>query len=87
MEKKEKITRENISKHLIEYELKIVGKTLLDTVDDDKWYFNFTMTKEQNQNFKIYAIALLKKTFKFTKTKAENVYSWFDLQFGLRIKD
>src|SRR5215831_1573592 len=38
-----KITRENISKHLIEKELELAGKTLLDTMDDDNWYFNFTL--------------------------------------------
>jgi hypothetical protein len=41
----------------------------------------------QHELFKAYAIPLLKKIFKFNKTKAETTFAWFDLQFGLRIKD
>lgn len=83
---KSKINRENITRHLIEYQLEMVGKSMLDTLDDDKWYFNITMTPEQHEEFKRYAIPLLKKTFKFNKGKAEKTFQWFDLQFGLRIK-
>jgi hypothetical protein len=82
-----KITRENISKHLLEYQLKMVNKTLEDTLSDDKWYFNWTFTTEQYEEFKKYAIPLLKKTFKFNKSKAEQTFDWFNLQFGLRIKN
>jgi hypothetical protein len=83
---KAKINRENITRHLIEYQLEMVGKSMLDTLDDDKWYFNITMTPEQYEEFKNYAIPLLKKTFKFNKGKAERTFQWFTLQFGLRIK-
>jgi hypothetical protein len=50
------------------------------------WYFNNTMTQKQHEEFKRYAIPLLKKIFKFNKGKAESTFGWFDLQFGLRIK-
>ena len=71
-----KITRDNITNHLVEYQLKMVGKTLLDTLDDDMWYFNFTMTQDEHEEFRKYAIKLIRKTF-----------NWFNLQFGLRIKN
>jgi hypothetical protein len=83
---KAKINRSNITRHLIEYQLDMVGKRLVDTLDDDMWYFNWTMTQEQHDKFKAYAIPLLKKIFKFNKGKAESTFQWFDLQFGLRIK-
>ena len=81
-----KIDRTNISKHLVEYQLNMVNKTLEDTLSDDLWYSNWTMTPEEHKVFKAYAIPLLKKTFKFNKAKAESTFGWFDLQFGLRIK-
>jgi hypothetical protein len=84
---KAKVNRENITRHLIEYQLEMVGKTMLDTLDDDKWYFNITMTKEQHDEFKRYAIPLLKKIFKFNKTKADSTFDWFNLAYGLRIKN
>ena len=86
-EKPNKITRMNISNHLLEYQLAIVGKQMIHMLDDDLWYFNNTLTQIQHDEFKKYAIALLKKTFKFNKSKAEQTFNWFDLQFGLRIKN
>lgn len=85
--KKNKINRINISNHLLEYQLNLVGKQMIDMLEDDKWYFNWTLTSLQKEQFKAYSIPLLKKVFKFNKTKAENVFSWFYEQFGLRIKD
>jgi hypothetical protein len=84
---KAKVNRANITRHLIEYQLDMVGKRLVDTLDDDMWYFNWTMTQEQHEEFKRYAIPLLKKIFKFNKGRAEQTFDWFDMQFGLRIKN
>ena len=83
----EPVNRINITKHLIEYELEMVDKTLIDTLDDDYWYFNFTMTRNQHQQFRSYAIPLLKKVFKINKRKAESIFNWFYRNFGLRIKN
>jgi hypothetical protein len=82
-----KITRENITRHLIEYQLAMVGKSMMDTLDDDKWYFNITMTTEQFTEFKKYSIKLIKKIFKCNTTKALKTFDWFNLEFGLRIKN
>ena len=81
-----KVNRTNVSEHLVEYQLKMIGKTLFDIRGDKEWYINNTMTEEQHEEFKRYAIPLLKKIFKFNKGKAEQTFQWFDLQFGLRIK-
>jgi uroporphyrinogen-III decarboxylase len=81
------INRTNITEHLIEYQLKMVGKTIDEIKDDELWYSNNTMTDEQHEEFKRYAIPLLKKIFKFNKGKAEQTFSWFDLQFGLKINN
>jgi hypothetical protein len=84
---KAKVNRANITRHLIEYQLDMVGKRLVDTLDDDMWYFNWTMTQEQHEEFKRYAIPLLKKIFKFNNSRANSTFDWFDMQFGLRIKN
>jgi len=82
-----KINRENISRHLIEYQLAMVGKSMMDTLDDDKWYFNITMTTEQFTEFKKYSIKLIKKIFKCNTSRALSTFDWFNLAFGLRIKN
>jgi len=85
MEKRKTINRQNITDHLIEYQLKMIGKTIDEITTDEKWYFNNTMSPEQHEEFKAYAIPLLKKVFKFNKAKAVQTFSWFDLSYGLRI--
>ena len=35
---KAKINRTNISDHLVEYQLKMIGKTVLDVSGDERWY-------------------------------------------------
>lgn len=82
-----KINRVNITNHLIQYQLNLVGKTIKDTIDDDLWYFNWTITTEQFTEFKNYSIPLIKKTFKCNKARAEATFNWFNLSFGLRIKN
>lgn len=86
MEKK-KINRETINDHLIEYQLEMVGKTVEDAANTPNWFQEFTMTSEQHEEFKKYAIPLLKKVFKFNTNRAKNTFEWFDLGFGLRIKE
>lgn len=86
MEKK-KINRETITDHLIEYQLIMIGKTLKEAEDNPTWFLEFTMTKEQHEEFKKYAIPLLKKVFKFNTNRAKNTFEWFNLGFGLRIKE
>lgn len=81
-----KINRTNITEHLIEYQLSLIGLTIKDVEEDEKWYYNNTLTPEQHDKLKAYAIPLLKKIFKFNKSKAESTFGWFDLQHGLRIK-
>ena len=84
---KKTVNRTNITDHLIEYQLKMVGKTVDEIKEDELWYINNTMTEEQHEEFKRYAIPLLKKIFKVNKGKAESTFGWFDLQFGLKISN
>jgi hypothetical protein len=85
--KEETINRINVTRHLIEYELKMVGKTLMDAFNDDKWQFKFTITRNQYIQYYSYAIPLLKKTFRIRKDKAEGIFEWYWKIFGLRIKN
>lgn len=82
---KKKINRMTISDHLIEYQLQMIGKTVQDALKDPEWYNTWTMTSEQHNEFKAYAVPLLKKVFKFNTGKANNTFEWFKVQFGLRI--
>ena len=82
-----KINRENIADHLVDYQLGMVGKSMQEAYMTKEWYSKWTMTQEQHDQFKAYAVPLMKKVFKINKARAEANFQWFDLQFGLRIKD
>lgn len=83
----EKVTRETLERHLLVYQLNMVGKNLLDTLDDDRWYFNITMTFAQREEFRKYAIKTIKKILKCNTTTAKEVYDYFNKNLGLRIKN
>lgn len=53
----------------------------------DEWYREFTMTQEESNAFKDYAIRYLKRQLKTGYYKADTEYQWFDLMYGLRISD
>jgi len=82
-----KVNRENISEHLLDYQLDMIGKSIQEAHMTREWYDKWTMTQEQHDAFKAYALPLLKKVFKCNKSRAESTFDFFDLQFGLRIKE
>ena len=81
-----KITRENIAQHLVEYQLKLVGSSLEHSAKNHNWRKLYSMDSGQYIGFKLYAVPLIKKTFKCNKVKAENTFSWFMTQFGLKLQ-
>jgi hypothetical protein len=81
-----KVNRETMVMHLVEYQLNIVGKHLSCT-EEDGWYNKYTMTTQEHELLKWYAIPLIKKIYKCSKKKAEETFKWFDFQYGLRIKE
>ena len=85
MEKK-KINRETITLHLIEKQLALIGKTPKDLEDNPEGLREWTLTEEQYDQFKAYSLPILKKVFKYNTNKARGTFEWFNLTFGLRVK-
>lgn len=85
--KYEKPRRETMLQHLLEYQFKQIGKTMVNTMDDIDWFYNWTVTSEQRREFYHYAIPVIKKVFRCNRTKAIKTYMWFLENFGLKIKD
>lgn len=81
-----KINRTNIARHLLEYQLNMIGKTTKDTKEEENWFKKWSISDREFEYFKSYAIPLLKKTFRFNTNKAKNTFDWFNLQFGLKRK-
>jgi len=81
-----KINRTNITEHLVRYQIEMIGRTWEEAQNDDMWFFNWTMTQEQADQFKSYSIPLIKKIFKCNKGRAEQTFNWFLREFGLKVK-
>jgi hypothetical protein len=79
---KEKLINEMINK-----ELSFVGKTIDDVKNDPDWFTNNTMNDNQYQEWKNYCINIMRKQFKMTKKRAEAEFAWFDLSYGLKVKN
>jgi hypothetical protein len=50
----------------------------------DDWFNEWTMTKAQNEEWKDWGVAYIRKVFKTNKTLAEREMLWFNLQWGLK---
>jgi hypothetical protein len=79
------INRSNVGDHLVEYQLEMIGKTIAEAYKTEQWYSKWTMTEAQQEDLRAYAIPLIKKVFRCNKKRAESIFGWFLLQFGLRI--
>lgn len=80
----------SIVEHLINkmFEYAHIPQTYDDIKDrKDEWYKEFTMTQEESDAFKDYAIRYLRRELKTGYYKADTEYQWFDLMWGLRISD
>jgi hypothetical protein len=82
-----KITRANVGKYLLEFQLNMIGKSYAEAKHTENWFNVWTMSQEQFNYFESYAIPLLKKTFRFNSNKAKDTFGWFNLQFGLKINN
>lgn len=79
------INRENVSEHLLEFQMNILGKTMADTIHESSWKKDWKLTHKQKTMFKSYATGVLKKVFRFNTSKAHETYDFFDKNFGLSI--
>ena len=80
------VNKENLTEHLIKYQLDLVGKTYDDALKDERWYSNYTITEEQNKEFTKYATSIIKKVYKCNKSHTQSRLFWFNLNYGLKVE-
>lgn len=78
-----KINRSNVSEHLFEFQLNLIGKTIADVAKTDDWKNLWKLTENEKKIFKSYAFAILKKVYRFNTTKAKETLGFFETEFGL----
>jgi hypothetical protein len=78
------INRQNVSEHLLEFQFNILGKTMVDTINEVDWKKEWKLNIKQKALFKSYATEILKKVFRFNASKARETYEFFNTEFGLQ---
>lgn len=53
----------------------------------DAWYTDWTMTVEQNEQWKKWGVEYLRKALRLRKIVAEKQMGWFSLNYGLKFSD
>lgn len=82
--------RENFIKDVINKMFEIAGHSI--TYDDikdrkDDWYLQWTMTMEQEKQWKEWGTQEIRRIFKFNKYISEKEMMWISLMWGLKITD
>lgn len=53
---------------------------------EDDWFQQYTMTEDQNKQWRSWSVDYLRKKLRLTKVMAEKEIDWLDMQFGLKIR-
>lgn len=80
--------KQQVAQTLINEMFKIAGHnvTFEDIKDrQDNWYQQWTMTTEQNDQWKEWGVGYIRKEMKMTKKLAEKEMVWFSLKYGLKL--
>ncbi len=80
------ITRKNIYLYLLEKQLNLAEKTIMDALITKDWAKNWTITSIQEEKFKKHAISVIKGVLKISKVRAKIAYNMFRATHGLPIK-
>lgn len=53
----------------------------------DSWYLDWTMTVEQNEQWKTWGVEFIRKNLKISKKAANFEMGWVSLMWGLKFSD
>ena len=51
------------------------------------WFNKYTMTSEQHEQWRLFCLELIRKKLKINKLRAQKEFTWFNLNYGLKIQD
>lgn len=81
---------QRMAKELIDKMFEIAGHTVKyeDVIDSkDNWFQQYTMTQEQNNEWRKWGMEYLRKKKRYTKKWAEREMAMLDLYCGLKIAE
>lgn len=72
---------------LIRAQLGMVDKDISEMEKDKFWFSNNTITEDQYEEFRCYAIETIMSRLKLSEYRAERLFYRFYLDYGLKIKE
>lgn len=78
--------RESFALAAVNRQLEIAGVNSSVLKEDKEWFRNNTITQKQWEEWKKWFITEAQKTFKFNRRTAEKEFTFFDLNYGLRVE-
>lgn len=79
--------RDELPKTLVTMQMEIIGLTFKDAMNTPEWWRVYSITTEQEEEFKKKALPLIKKVLRCNKSAAEKTLQWFLFDLGLRVED
>jgi hypothetical protein len=80
----DRIKAGKLFEELVSKELEMAGKTVEEAKQTPEWYHKFSLNKEQQEEFRDYAIKRIMKVLRYNRKMAESEFAWFNLGYGLR---
>jgi len=85
MDKYENFVKEWINKQLQKHGVDFEYVLKNQEIEGEIWCTYYTCTQEEADELKKWALAEMKKRFKWSKRMSESQYGWLNLMWGLRI--
>ena len=84
MDKYENFVKEWINKQLQKHGVDFEYVLKNQQIEGKLWCTHYTCTQEEADELKKWALAEMKKRFKWSKRMGESQYAWLNLMWGLR---
>lgn len=82
----DQLNEELINKMLEKYDVTRSYVLIHDIIDGKPWFEYYTMTNEEFEVFKAWAIETIRKRMRWTRALAEYSFGYFNLMYGLKIE-
>lgn len=71
-----------LRKHGVDYDYVLENPM----IDGQYWFSKYTLTEEESEKFEAEALEIIRDKLKCTVARARKEFTWFNLQWGLRVE-
>lgn len=79
----EELINKMLEKYGVNYNYVLVNKI----IEGKPWYQHYTMTMDERENFRLWAVEKIRKSLRVTRAHADHEFRHFELAYGLKIED